>query len=78
MFFVYVLRSTVNSDLYVGSTENVELRVRRHNAGKVKSTKGYKPWILFAVEEYATRSEAVRRELFFKDRTTKSLVEEKV
>ncbi|HLG31967.1 MAG TPA: GIY-YIG nuclease family protein [Ignavibacteriaceae bacterium] len=37
-----------------------------HNSGKVKYTKEHRPWIIHYYKSYKTRSEAVRREQFFK------------
>lgn len=65
-YYIYVLKSLVNGDIYVGSTEDVEKRFQLHNQGKVKSTKGYRPWTLLKSEEFRARSEAVRRERFLK------------
>ncbi len=66
MYFVYLLKSLKNSDIYVGSTADLEKRIRQHNKGLVKSTKFYRPWGLLDYESYSTRSEAVRREKFLK------------
>lgn len=77
MFYVYFLLSTRNGDVYVGSTENVENRLKRHNSGKVKSTKGYRPWKLLGFETYASRSEAVKFEKFFKTHQQKDLLKQK-
>ena len=63
MQFVYVLRSEKEGRFYVGMTENIKRRIKEHNNGKSKSTKGYTPWILFFCEEYETR-ELVRKEKF--------------
>jgi len=63
MFWVYILRSAKNAQLYVGHTENLPLRVERHNAGTAcRYTHGRGPWVLLYLEEHATRSEAVARE----------------
>ena len=40
--------------------------LRRHNSGKVRSTKGKKPWVLHYYEEFDARGKALRRERFFK------------
>jgi hypothetical protein len=34
-YFTYVLRSKLDNNLYVGWTNNLEKRVRRHNNGQV-------------------------------------------
>ncbi|MFA5168783.1 MAG: GIY-YIG nuclease family protein [Candidatus Omnitrophota bacterium] len=44
-FWVYVLESQKDGRHYVGNGENVEERLRRHNLGDYRYTKGYRPWI---------------------------------
>lgn len=66
MFYVYVLRSEVTGRRYTGSCENLENRLRRHNAGYSKATKAGVPWKLVHHEAFETRSEALERERFFK------------
>ncbi|MEK7496867.1 MAG: GIY-YIG nuclease family protein [Patescibacteria group bacterium] len=76
-YFVYILQSLVNGDIYIGSTENINNRVSLHNSGRVKSTKGYKPWKLLETHEYITRSEAVKAERFFKTGQQKEILKNK-
>ena len=66
MAYSYILRSLQNGRFYYGSTGNLDERVAKHNSGKVRSTKAYRPWVVHYVEEYETKGEACRRELFFK------------
>ena len=66
MYFVYVLRSEVDGRLYKGLTQNLENRFEEHNKGKMKSTKGFIPWILVCHEKVETRVEARKREKFLK------------
>ena len=40
MFTVYVLKSASLGKRYVGSTGNLQARLRLHNQGKVRATKG--------------------------------------
>ena len=77
MFYVYFLKSCENNDIYVGSCENIEVRFANHNRGRVKSTKGYRPWQLLEYEEYPTRSEAVRKERFYKTGQQKEILRKK-
>ncbi len=63
---VYVIRSQKDNRLYVGMSADVSKRLLAHNAGKAKSTKGYRPWILIHVEEYHDRAEARKREVYLK------------
>lgn len=67
MFFVYILKSQISGKFYYGSSELPEVRLENeHNKGKVKATKAGLPWILIYKEEFITRSEAYRREQYFK------------
>lgn len=66
MYYVYILKSSVDGNLYIGLTENLEKRLEIHNAGKVRSTKARRPFTLLDFEEYPSRSEAFRREIFLK------------
>ena len=66
MFEVYVLKSEKDGIRYVGSGADAQERLRRHNKGDYRFTKGHKPWSLMYTEKYQTRTEAVRRERFLK------------
>ncbi len=66
MFFAYILISEFDKKHYYGHSINLEKRLKRHNAGVVRSTKGRRPWKLIYFEEFSTKSQAYRRELFFK------------
>ena len=66
MWYVYVLRSKVSPRFYIGMSSDVENRLKEHNRGKTKSIKGYRPWELVFKEDYQSREEARKRELYLK------------
>jgi putative endonuclease len=66
MYYVYVLKSGIDKRLYKCITNNLKRRLKEHNSGKHKSTKGYTPWNLVYFEEVSTRIEARKREKYFK------------
>ena len=66
MFHVYVLRSAKTGRRYIGSCEDIDHRLRRHNAGHSKATRHGIPWALIHSECFATRAAAVDRELYYK------------
>ena len=68
LFYVYIIRSLRTQQYYVGSTKDVEERLREHNAGKSWSARAGAPWELAHTEIFPTRSEAVRHEQKFKAR----------
>ncbi len=71
------MKSFKNGDIYVGSTSNISNRIMLHNAGKVKSTKGYRPWELLESIQYETRSQAVKMEMFYKTGQQKEILRKK-
>lgn len=67
MFYVYILKSRVKEgQLYVGYSTNLKQRFAEHNAGKSSATKPYLPWELLFYEAYKAKSDAKRREQYFK------------
>jgi putative endonuclease len=65
-YFVYALKSEKDGRIYVGFSENVDKRLKEHNNGKTKSTKGFRPWFLIFTEECQTRIEARKLEKYYK------------
>ena len=60
--FIYILKCNDGS-LYTGWTNNLERRVKAHNAGKgAKYTKSRRPVELVYFEAFSTKQEAMRRE----------------
>ncbi len=74
---VYILRSLKNNDLYVGSTEDFNNRIKLHNFGRVRSTRAYRPWELLEIRECGNRSEAVKLEKFLKTGQQKEILKKK-
>jgi len=68
MFYTYILYSEAIGRYYVGSAQDIEDRLRRHNNDQSKSTKGKGPWKLVTSFLFETRSEAMRLEKKIKKR----------
>lgn len=64
--------------LYKGSTENIELRVQKHNEGLVNFTSKHLPWELVLFEEFTTRSEAMKREKWYKTGVGREWIRERL
>ena len=58
MYQVYAIQSEKNGRIYVGITADVQRRLKEHNIGKTKSTKGYTPWKLFYYQSTGSRISA--------------------
>lgn len=66
MYYVYILRSEKDGKLYIGSTSDLTMRLRYHNAGNAHATKDRRPLKLLASEQFETRKEAMHREKYLK------------
>jgi putative endonuclease len=66
MYFVYVVRNQGNGRHYTGHTGDLTQRLGQHNQGVTKSTKNRGVWKLVYQEEFATRTDAMRREKYLK------------
>ena len=75
MFTVYVLRSKIDNQRYICFTDDIERRILEHNSGKVKSTKRRKPLELIYFEKYENKSEAMRREKYFKTHSGRNFLD---
>ena len=58
MFFVYILEAQESKRYYIGQTEDLDGRIKRHNSGRNLATKAYAPWSLKWWKEFDSRSEA--------------------
>ncbi len=62
MFYVYILKSKKDFQLYFGSTNDLRKRFKEHNDGKVFSTKARRPLELAYYEAYKSETDARKRE----------------
>ena len=62
MFYVYLIQSQKDKDLYLGSTNNLRRRLLEHNSGMTKSIKHRIPFNLVYYEAYASEEDARHRE----------------
>ena len=68
MFYVYILKSEKDNQLYIGSTSDLKRRLLEHNSGKVQSTKPRRPFKLAYYEAYRSEDDARIRESRLKKR----------
>ena len=66
MYTTYILKSLKDQGYYFGHCENINDRLKQHNWHKVRSTKGRTPFIIHYQETFNTKSEAYRKEMYFK------------
>lgn len=66
MYYVYAISSKNHKYIYVGLTSDIELRIKRHNDGRERTTRFYRPFELIYSEECNSRPEARIREKYWK------------
>lgn len=77
-YYLYVLKSEKDSDLYIGKTVDLIRRVREHNLGSVQSTKGRRPLKLIYYEAYSDKYKCSKQELFYKSGIGRDVLKYKV
>lgn len=66
MYYIYILFSKKDKQLYTGFSNDLKSRFGKHRAGFVKATKHRRPLQLIYYEVYAKELDARRREKYLK------------
>jgi putative endonuclease len=78
MWFVYILRSLKDQQIYIGSTNNIQRRLSEHNSAKVDSTKHRIPFKLEAYVAVKDRSKAIELEQYFKTGSGNAILQKRI
>lgn len=62
MFYTYILKSLKDNSYYIGYTQNLSNRLKQHNAGKNRYTKGHIPYRIIHQENFGNIKEAKLKE----------------
>ena len=66
MITVYVLKSLIDDVHYVGMAKDAVARLKEHNNGKNRFTKGHMPWKIIYTETHPDWASARVREKYLK------------
>jgi putative endonuclease len=77
-FYVYILRSKVDSKFYTGYTSDILRRLDEHNSGKVFSTKKRTPFNLVYYEFCLNKDDAIHREKYLKTAYGKRFIKNRI
>lgn len=77
-FYVYILQSEADGNLYTGYTKNLRVRFEQHNDGKVSSTKHRIPLNLIYFEGCTSKKDAIRREKYLKTHYGKMFIKKRL
>ncbi len=72
MITVYVIESLFDQTWYTGMAMDAVSRVKEHNAGKNRFTKGHRPWKIIFTEEHADWETGRKREKYLKSAAGKN------
>lgn len=66
MYYVYVLKSEIDNNMYVGYSKDLKNRIQQHKTGHVTSTKNRRPLSLIYYEACLNQQDATHREKYLK------------
>jgi putative endonuclease len=72
--YVYILLSLKDELFYIGYSDDLKQRVIDHNHGKNISTKNRRPLELIFYEAFPTKTDALKRERYFKTSKGKTVL----
>ena len=76
MYYIYILFSLKTNKYYVSSTDDLQGRLKHHNAGSTPSTKSGAPdWEIRYTETVPDRTAALKRELEIKKKKSRNYIE---
>jgi len=74
MFYTYILYSKLIDKFYIGYTQNLDERIKRHNRGGAKFTSRGQPWELVYHETFDSKELAYKRERQIKGWKSKKMI----
>jgi len=75
-YYVYILKSQKDSNLYIGFTNDLSRRLQEHQQGKNISTSKRLPVELIYFESHKSKKDALRRESYFKTAKGKTTIKQ--
>ena len=74
-YYVYIIYSKTVDKYYVGSSSNLEDRLRRHNSAHRGFTGIAQDWVFVFKEAFLSNTEALKREKEIKSRKSRKYIE---
>jgi putative endonuclease len=77
--YVYILQSVNSRDrFYVGHTEDLHDRLKRHNAGEVPHTSRHRPWRIKTAMAFTDPAQAVHFERYLKSSSGRAFAKKRL
>ena len=78
MKYVYILESECGGHFYVGVTDDLKMRLRRHNAGTVPHTSKHLPWRLKTYIAFNDAEQAFAFERYLKSASGRAFAKKRL
>ena len=78
MWYVYILKSARDNELYIGSTDDISRRLSQHNSGEIDATKEKVPLILEAFLAVKDKAKATKLEEYFKTGSGRAILKKRI
>ena len=78
-YYVYILESAITEPrFYVGLTDDLKARLRKHNKGAVTHTAKFRPWLLKTAIAFASRERAAAFERYLKSSSGRAFAKKRL
>lgn len=78
MKYVYILSSQEAEHFYVGVTDDLKARLKKHNAGEVPHTSKYRPWVLKTYIAFSDEEQAFAFEKYLKSHSGRAFAKKRL
>ncbi|WP_441232892.1 GIY-YIG nuclease family protein [Bradyrhizobium sp. 930_D9_N1_4] len=78
MKYVYILESLDSLHFYVGITDDLRARLKKHNAGEVPHTSKYGPWRLKTYVAFSNEQQAAAFERYLKSASGRAFAKKRL
>jgi putative endonuclease len=77
--YVYILQSiTFSERFYIGLTDNLRDRLKRHNAGELIHTSKFRPWKIKTAVAFTSRERAAAFERYLKSSSGRAFAKKRL
>ena len=77
-FYVYILESITGGAFYVGFSEELQTRLKKHNAGNVPHTAKYRPWRIKTAIAFTDKTRAIDFERYLKSSSGRAFTKKRL
>jgi putative endonuclease len=77
-FYVYILQNATGRRFYVGITEDLRTRLKKHNAQEVPHTAKHAPWRIKTAIAFTDKARAIDFERYFKSSSGRAFAKKRL